>query len=420
MRTRQFNFFVPRKIERRILLGEMELGTGTFGHVLAAGDGLAVKEVRGEDLGTAVTEIVFLTHIHSYGRLDNVIHLERYEFGETCAELYMPRYQTSLAAVLMTLRAHEIMAIVPQLLNGLFNIHSRLVIHCDIKPANILLNMPAGGRIRACICDFGISLSMREQRHHAHVVSLMYRPPEIDEAAETLEYGGEIDVFSMGLVILEMMLGRRLPDKDFDTSLEAIGSLMKLRAHSERELLAALYGMSWVDVRARVEQLYEKHAARELATARAGDDAPAGFTRDEFDKMANLITMMIIPNPDWRASAWAALNYWHGTNTPLTSMRLPYRPYIPQVAGLPIADQLPDELIEPLQGICLSLCNALYVADIAEIKEVAHTAAMCIVCSFMTPHSVWLELGHGDEKVARCIAGVMNSPQMGELMKTWM
>jgi serine/threonine protein kinase len=85
---------------------------------------------------------------------------------------------------------------------GMRYIHSRSIIHQDLKPANILLN----GEGHPLIGDFGASRLEREDAAEtSHCATAYYAAPEMFE-----EGGGPTlnsDVFSFGLLAYEMIVG---------------------------------------------------------------------------------------------------------------------------------------------------------------------------------------------------------------------
>lgn len=97
----------------------------------------------------------------------------------------------------------EIKAIVSYCLLGIKHLHTNLSIHRDIKPGNILLTK--SGKVK--LGDFGISaqLSEKTMKRRTVVGSPFYMAPEIiDETS----YDGKVDIWSLGITILELCEGR--------------------------------------------------------------------------------------------------------------------------------------------------------------------------------------------------------------------
>jgi serine/threonine protein kinase len=93
-----------------------------------------------------------------------------------------------------------------QLMRGLAFIHGRGIVHCDIKPQNLLLD---GKTQTLKICDFGTAKRLVTGKAlTSYVCSRYYRAPEIILGA-TL-YSTSVDLWSAGCVFAEMLLGQPL------------------------------------------------------------------------------------------------------------------------------------------------------------------------------------------------------------------
>ncbi|KAG6334931.1 hypothetical protein ID866_4148 [Astraeus odoratus] len=93
-----------------------------------------------------------------------------------------------------------------QLLRSLAYIHSLGICHRDIKPQNLLLN-PATGVLK--LCDFGSAkILVAGEPNVSYICSRYYRAPELIFGATN--YTTNIDIWSTGCVMAELMLGQPL------------------------------------------------------------------------------------------------------------------------------------------------------------------------------------------------------------------
>jgi ligand-binding sensor domain-containing protein len=141
--------------------------------------------------------------------LDSWISLD----GEPCLAMPFLDGMTLRAALnQMPFSAGRVARIVSQLGAALSEVHSHGIIHRDLKPENLILQSPGTEREQAVIIDFGTA-GLRSAENELAATTLMsgsfhYMAPE----RLTGHYSPASDVFSLGVIILEMLAGKRLAD----------------------------------------------------------------------------------------------------------------------------------------------------------------------------------------------------------------
>ncbi|MHC4598710.1 MAG: serine/threonine protein kinase [Planctomycetota bacterium] len=99
--------------------------------------------------------------------------------------------------------------IVLQILDALACIHDRGIVHRDMKPENILIDV-SRYPVHIWVTDFGISKNMTELKNSltgAFLGTPDYSAPEQDKDASAVD--SRADLFSLGIVFYEMLTGRR-------------------------------------------------------------------------------------------------------------------------------------------------------------------------------------------------------------------
>jgi serine/threonine protein kinase len=138
----------------------------------------------------------------------NIVQLHYACEDAGCVYLAMPFYKSGSVKSLMAKRHLSVREIVRygcQVLSALHNIHSKRLVHFDIKPDNILLS----DRNEALLSDFGQAKFVDEDGF-ATPDGLYNRmvPPEV---LETKDFTAAVDIYQFGLTLYRMCNG----DQDF-------------------------------------------------------------------------------------------------------------------------------------------------------------------------------------------------------------
>ena len=106
---------------------------------------------------------------------------------------------------LRTIRGDDVLMLMRQLLLGVQHLHEQGILHCDLKPANIVLK---DGCLK--VADFGMATDERCRPQEPHVVTRWYRAPELELLPSEAPYGGTysfpVDMWSVGCILGEMLL----------------------------------------------------------------------------------------------------------------------------------------------------------------------------------------------------------------------
>lgn len=91
-----------------------------------------------------------------------------------------------------------------QLVNGLSYIHSRKIVHHDLKPSNVFVSVQADGNITVALGDFGLACPLQEP-HSGKIGTPLYCSPEQLEG----ECNFKSDIYSLGIILLELLIPLR-------------------------------------------------------------------------------------------------------------------------------------------------------------------------------------------------------------------
>ena len=206
------------------------LGAGAMGEVYLADDPhierrLAIKTVRlegGRPQDIEDRKKRLLREARAAGRLlhPNVVTL--FDTGEEGGLLFLAfefvegcdlasRLETGEPPTL-----REVLRITRQVAEALDYAHRQGIVHRDIKPSNILID--TGGHVK--VADFGIAKVAGQNTELTIAGSVMGSPQYLSpEQIRGDELDGRSDVFSLGVVLYELLSGRRPFDGETITTL---------------------------------------------------------------------------------------------------------------------------------------------------------------------------------------------------------
>jgi serine/threonine-protein kinase len=223
---------------------EKELGRGAMGTVFLGKDPkinrfVAIKTLRLDEVDAeAAAEVKerFFREAESAGRLNhpNIVTIhdagEEQELGYIAMEVLDGKDLKEWCRKDTLLPVKQVLEIVAEVAEALDYAHSQNVVHRDIKPANIM--MQKDGTVK--VTDFGIARITTSSKTQTGVLlgTPSYMSPE---QITSTKVDGRADIFSLGVVLFEMLAGEKPFQSDnpatlmFQIAKEPHPSILKLR-----------------------------------------------------------------------------------------------------------------------------------------------------------------------------------------------
>ena len=189
-----------------------KLGQGTFGQVVKCrladkAIEFAVKIVRNKQAYTnqALVETMMLS----------LLNQEKSNHILTYYECFTHKNHLCLVTELLSVNLYELLkqnqfrglslnlirVVLRQCLDALVKLKDKAIVHCDLKPENIMLKSISSPLVK--VIDFG-SACRESEAIYTYIQSRFYRSPEV---LLRLPYDSGIDMWSLGCIAIELFLG---------------------------------------------------------------------------------------------------------------------------------------------------------------------------------------------------------------------
>ena len=166
----------------------------------------------------------------------------------------------------------DVARIARDLAEGLTAVHGAGIVHRDIKPSNVLLARGRAGRpVAAKLADFGIACSIEDTRLTTPGIvlgTLTYMAPE---QLRDLDPGFPVDIFALGLVLLEALTG----EPGYPSL--ASGRAAAIARLAEPPRISETVPTEWRDLLTRVTRLEPEERPTATEVARAARSLLRGY-----------------------------------------------------------------------------------------------------------------------------------------------
>lgn len=224
-------------------IGE-KIGSGSYGSIyigkrIIDGKEIAIKQFRDNSVDDGISpstlrEIISLkklNHKNIISILDVITNSESIYIVQELMQMdlhsFISKYKTNIPI-------NIIKSILYQILSGIAYVHSKNFFHRDLKPQNILVNLPYSNWNCSCesekdypvvkITDFGFCrvFCNSNKKYSKETMTPLYRAPEVLLGEE--EYTSKVDLWSIGCIFAELLLGHPF----FNESVSEVDIVKKL------------------------------------------------------------------------------------------------------------------------------------------------------------------------------------------------
>jgi len=189
------------------------LGQGSYGKVnLYDYNGMkfAIKWQNRDAIHAIMVEI----SLYSLMSHPNILKPVEYIQQKDSTGIVMPYFEYTMEKIIpIYVNGNVFRSLAFQCISAMEYIHINNIVHCDIKPENILI-----GGLTCILSDFGIARYRYENKGIVRtdlIATISHRPPELfssdlDTETYTNSYLKSVDIWAMGLVLGDLYIGKHL------------------------------------------------------------------------------------------------------------------------------------------------------------------------------------------------------------------
>ncbi|KAJ3101285.1 MAP kinase kinase Wis1 [Phlyctochytrium planicorne] len=208
-----------------------ELGKGQYGvvqkvHHIPTNVDMAMKEIRLELDQTKLNQILMELDVLHKSQSPYIVDFYGAFFIESCVYYCMEYMDAGSIDKLYGegIREDVLAKITLSIVMGLKFMKDHLkIIHRDVKPTNILVN--SKGEVK--LCDFGVSGQLIQSLAKTNIGCQSYMAPERISVDNPGTYSVQSDVWSLGLSVVEMAIGKYpYPTEQYDSVFAQLNAIV--------------------------------------------------------------------------------------------------------------------------------------------------------------------------------------------------
>ncbi|KAH7889868.1 hypothetical protein F5I97DRAFT_1801876 [Phlebopus sp. FC_14] len=292
------------------------LGKGSFGQVLncrdhQTGESVAIKIIRNKKRfhHQALVEIKILDNLRKWALQQD--YEEKHHVIKMTEHFYF-RNHLCIAMELLSINLYELIKangfvgftttlirrFTSQMIMSLCLMRHHRIVHCDLKPENVLLKHPVKSAIK--VIDFGSSC-FEHEKIYTYIQSRFYRSPEVILG---MNYHMAIDMWSLGCILAELYTG--FPIFPGENEQEQLSCIMEVLGPPEKD---------FVNRSSRKRLFFDNNGApRPVVNSkgrrrRPGTKSLSQVLRCQDDDFVDFIARCLVWDPERRMKPQAALQH---------------------------------------------------------------------------------------------------------------